>query len=94
MHRRAAIHPLKTVVRAFDDVEQAARRAAAGIVFSGEDFAIFAHEQAEGIPESARDAAQALAIGGAAEDTALAATADFCAIGAGERPVLAEIFAE
>ena len=65
MHRRAAIDPLEAVVRAFDDVQQTTRRAAARIVFRGEDLAILTHHESKRIPEATGDAAQAFAIGGA-----------------------------
>ena len=75
MHRRTAIHPLETIVGAFNDVQQPAWRTAAGIVFSREDFTIGTHEQSKGIPESAGDAAHLFAIGAAAKHTTFAATA-------------------
>ena len=93
MHRRAAIHPLEAVIRALDDVQQAARRTAAGVVVHGEQLAVLAREQAEGIPKTARDATEAGAVRAAAEDAAFAPARELRAVAAGEGPVLPEVLA-
>ena len=92
MHRRTAIHPLKAIVRALHDLEQAAGRAAAGIIFSRKDLPILPHQQTKGIPETERDTAHVFPIGRAAEDAAFTTALHLAAIPGGERPVLAEIF--
>ena len=92
MDRGTAVDPLKSVVRALDNVEEAAGRAAPGIVLRREDFAEFVYGETKGIPAPAGDAAHRLAVGGAAEDPALTATVHLRSITGRENPVLPEVF--
>jgi len=91
---RVTVIALEAIVSAFDDMQDPTGRAFAGIVFSGEHFAVFADAEAEGIPHAAGDTGEFLAVGCAMEDAALAGAGAGAAIGTRENPFLVEIFAE
>ena len=77
-------------------MQQAAGRAATGVVVDGEDAAPRVDAGAEGVPEAARDLFELFAVGGAVKHAAADAgrAFNFFAIGAEHRVWVAKVFAE
>ena len=91
----APVAKAETVIAILDDVQQAARRAAVGVVIDGEHAAGLIEAEAERVPESGRDFFELPALERAAVDVAaLAAAAQSGAVAASDFVIRAEVFAE